>query len=67
MKTDIIPRYLSVIEAAKYLSMHASTLRKLSADGAIKPCIIPASGSRLFLRFDMKDLDRFMELRKGTL
>jgi excisionase family DNA binding protein len=63
----ITPRYLSIREASQYLSIHPETMRRLSASGSIKPVVMPASGTRLFLRYDIKDLDRFMELRKQSL
>ena len=67
-KNEISARYLTVKQAARYLSVHPVTVRRMAAAGLIQPTILPSPGRiRMFLRFDIKDLDRFMELRKEKL
>lgn len=59
MKTDLpIPQLMTVIEAAKYLNVSATTVRRLVADGRITHYRIGTSGGRI--RFARHDLDDFL-------
>ena len=53
-------RYLNVKEASLYLGLSRWTLYDLAGQGEIPPIKV----SRKLLRFDVKDIDKFMERKK---
>ena len=53
------PAYVNTREAAKYLGLHADTLRKLRREGGGPPY---ARIGRA-VRYDLRELDRFMAER----
>lgn len=55
---DIIPRYLTLEQAAQYTGFTKATLQTWASRRVI-PCIRGKRGRR-FLRFDREELDRFM-------
>jgi excisionase family DNA binding protein len=57
---DSIKRYLNIKEAGEYLGLSTWTVRDLAGRGDIQSIKV----SRKILRFDIKDIDRFMERKK---
>jgi len=61
--STIAPRLLNIKEAAKYLGCPCWTLRNLEWSGELPA--IRNLGRRLL--FDIKDLDRLVDQRKGSI
>lgn len=60
-KVDIKPRLLSTAQAAEYLGVSASAIRRLLYSGKIKTVAIMSH-----LRYDVQDLDTLINASKET-
>ena len=60
MQTDITPRLVKPSQAAAYLAISDRTLWQLSRDG-----VIPAVKLRRSVRYDIADLNAFIQKAKG--
>lgn len=60
----IAPRYLTSRQAAEYMGISYQTFRLWKCLGKPVPAPIVLSGT--FVRYDIKDLDSFMEERKSA-
>ncbi len=58
-------RLLNVAEAAKYLSLATRTLYNACAPGSPNPFPVKAIRIGKAVRFDIRDLDRYVESLKG--
>jgi excisionase family DNA binding protein len=57
---DPLKRFLNIKEAAIYLGISHWTVRDIAGRGEIPPIKV----SHKILRFDIKDIDKFMERKK---
>ena len=60
-RESTLPRLLSTVEAARYFSVSASTIRKLFYEGQIEAVRF---GTKL--RYDVRDLDAYVSRHKET-
>ena len=56
MKT--LRNYLKIAEAARFLGVSQTTLRKWVDEGKIRASVVPANGYRLFRR---QDLEKYLQ------
>lgn len=59
LEVRVIPRYLSLPEAARYLGLSQAAVRQAVREGRLRPRSIP--GPRGMLVFSLAELDRFAE------
>lgn len=62
--SKLTPRYLTMKQAAEYMGISYQTMRKWKCEG--KPVPVAVTLAESFERYDIKDLDAFMEQRKSA-